>query len=108
MTDCSYCGKEIFDYNAGDRWMKNASDKHYHEGCRRITHNLKDRIRRAKKKLAVHTDAKELKQAAETITQPPSTKELPSYKVTDRPFMTDEEWWNSIYYKKMKKVGEKK
>lgn len=108
MTNCTLCGKEIFNYNVNSVWMRNVSKTHYHEGCRKIAANERARLR-LKQKRELARIAKESKKAPELTTEPSKPIKIDKMGIIetmpDKPFMTDSEWWDSENYKKLSKMA---
>lgn len=94
MTNCSYCGKEIFDYNDNSTWLKNKSIKHYRVGCRLKAANERACIR-----------AKQKRQQTKVEKLPKVDKTHIIEVMPETPFLTDEQWWQGERYQRMSRIA---
>lgn len=94
MTNCSYCGKEIFDYNENSTWLKNKSIKHYHVGCR---------LKAANERACVRAKQKRQQTKAEKLPKIDKTHIIEV--MPEIPFLTDEQWWSTERYQRMSRIA---
>lgn len=91
-------------------WIKNVQTNRYHPECRRLAANERARIRNKAKRDEVRKErlarvAKWQEQAPKTIVEPSTGIKMNQYPMDSMPtapFMTDEEFYKSDYYKKLR------
>lgn len=107
MINCTRCGKPIKSEMVSTFWIKNVQTNRYHPECRRLAANERSRIRnKAKRDEARQARiAKWQEQAPKTIVEPSTGIKMNQYpmdSMPEFPFMTDEQWYQSDYYKQLR------